>query len=63
MERRASYMLGLYTIINPHPSTQVPKLSIPDPPPHQENGLLGLLFYTGFLQQETTSYMPLFKLL
>lgn len=28
---------------NPHPSTRVPKFSISDPPPHQENGLLGII--------------------
>lgn len=57
MELRASYMLGIYPIINPYPSTFLLKSSVSDSPHLQENGLLG------FLWQGATSYMPVFILL
>lgn len=45
MELRASYMLGIYPIINPYPSTLLLKLSVSDSPHLQENGLLGVILY------------------
>lgn len=68
MELRASYMLGIYPIINPYPSTFLLKLSVSDSPHLQENGLLGVILYRiplarSHLLQGATSYMPVFKLL
>lgn len=45
MELRALYMLGIYPIINPYPSTFLLKSSVSDSPHLQENGLLGVILY------------------
>lgn len=74
MELKASYMLGIYPIINSYPSTFLLKLSVSDSPHLQENGLLGVIIYriplarSHLLQgatsyKEPPSYMPVFKLL
>lgn len=45
MELRASYMLGIYPIINAYPSTFLLKSSVSDSPHLQENGLLRVILY------------------